>query len=142
MISVQADDFDPGRELDRLHLACTGGAGAVVSFIGLVRDFSDGAAILRMELEHYPGMTEKALSEIEQDARSHWELMDTLIIHRVGPLSPSDRIVLVAAVSAHRGDAFRACEFMIDRLKTAAPFWKKETTSAGARWVQGPEGVS
>ena len=135
MITVQTSDFDPGIELERLRELCAGRAGAIVSFTGLVRDFNDDVAVQQMVLEHYPGMTEKALSEVEQEALSNWELVDTLIIHRVGPLSPNDRIVLVAAASAHRKDAFKACEFMIDRLKTTAPFWKKETTPDGKRWV-------
>lgn len=140
MISVQTADFDPGRELERLRLRCAGHAGAVVSFTGLVRDLNENTAIRQMELEHYPGMTEKMLSEVEHSARSRWEVIDTLIIHRVGPLSPNDRIVLVAAASAHRKDAFAACEFMIDTLKTVAPFWKRETTPSGTRWVQGSDG--
>jgi len=139
MISVQIDDFDPGRELERLRQRCAGRAGAIVSFTGLVRDLNEGAAIRQMTLEHYPGMTEKALSAVEAEARSRWELLDALIIHRVGPLSPNDRIVLVAAASAHRKDAFQACEFMIDTLKTTAPFWKRETTPDGTRWVTGQE---
>ena len=139
MIVVQTGDFDPGHELERLRLNCAGRAGALVSFIGLVRDFSAGAAIRQMELEHYAGMTEKALSDVEHEARARWALTDSLIIHRVGPLLPNDRIVLVGAASAHRKDAFRACEFMIDALKTAAPFWKKETTDSGTRWVQAEE---
>lgn len=137
MISVQNADFDPGRELERLRRVCAGRAGALVSFTGLVRDLNEGSAISAMTLEHYPGMTEKALAEVEREAVSRWELIEALIIHRVGPLAPNDRIVLVAAASAHRKDAFRACEFMIDRLKTTAPFWKKETTTRGERWVEG-----
>lgn len=132
MISVQTSDFEPGNELEQLRTQCAGKAGAVVGFTGLVRDLSEGAAVRQMKLEHYPGMTEKALSEVEQQARSRWELIDTLIIHRVCPLLPNDRIILVAAASAHRKDAFQACEFMIDTLKTATPFWKKETTPSGA----------
>ena len=128
MIRVQAEDFDVGAELQRL----TGDrldVGGVCSFIGLVRDFSDGQA---MELEHYPGMTEKQLEAIEAEARERWTLDRTLIIHRVGKLAPGDRIVLVAATSAHRDAAFEACRFLIDYLKTKAPFWKKE----GAGWVE------
>lgn len=140
MISVQTADFDPGRELERLRLACAGMAGAVVCFTGLVRDLNEDIEIRQMELEYYPGMTEKMLSEVEHSARSRWKLIDTLIIHRVGPLSPNDHIVLVAAASTHRMDAFAACEFMIDTLKTVAPFWKKETTPSGTRWVQGSDG--
>lgn len=137
MISVQTGDFDQSTELERLRQNCAGQAGAIVTFTGLVRDINEDTAIRQMELEHYPGMTEKMLTEVENTARSRWGLIDTLIIHRVGPLSPNDRIVLVAAASAHRKDAFAACEFMIDTLKTVAPFWKKETTPSGTRWVQG-----
>jgi len=135
MIRVQTVDFDPGLELEQLRIQVGGQSGAVVSFTGLVRNLNDGDEIRQMTLEHYPGMTEKALAAIEQEARTRWPLEGTAIIHRVGPLQPNDRIVFVAAASAHRKDAFRACEFMIDTLKTNAPFWKKETTSAGERWV-------
>jgi molybdopterin synthase catalytic subunit len=135
MISVQTEDFDPGEELERLRSGLAGRAGAVVSFTGLVRDLNQGDAIARLTLEHYPGMTEKALAGIEAEAMQRWELIDSIIIHRVGPLSPNDRIVFVAVASAHRKAAFRACEFMIDTLKTRAPFWKKEATADGARWV-------
>jgi molybdopterin synthase catalytic subunit len=135
MISVRTEDFDPGEQLGRLHSRLAGRAGAVVSFTGLVRDLNQGEAVARMTLEHYPGMTEKALTAIESEAWERWELIDSIIIHRVGPLSPNDRIVFVAAASAHRKAAFRACEFMIDTLKTRAPFWKKEDTASGTRWV-------
>jgi len=135
MIRVQGDDFDPGYELEQLRLQNHGRAGALVSFTGLVRDLNDGEQITQMVLEHYPGMTEKVLAELEREAQARWELTATLIIHRVGPLLPDDRIVLVAVASAHRQQAFRACEFLIDTLKTRAPFWKKETTSGGERWV-------
>jgi molybdopterin synthase catalytic subunit len=135
MIRVQGDDFDPGYELEQLRLQNHGRAGALVSFTGLVRDLNDGEKITQMVLEHYPGMTEKVLAELEREAQARWELTATLIIHRVGPLLPDDRIVLVAVASAHRQQAFRACEFLIDTLKTRAPFWKKETTSGGERWV-------
>jgi molybdopterin synthase catalytic subunit len=139
MIAVQSGDFDPGTELERLRARCAGRAGAVVSFTGLVRDLNEGDAISQLTLEHYPGMTEKALGEIEAEARKRWSLVDAVIIHRVGPLQPNDRIVFVAAASAHRKDAFQACEFMIDTLKTDAPFWKQENTSTGRRWVSGEE---
>jgi molybdopterin synthase catalytic subunit len=109
--------------------------GAVVSFVGTVRDLNEGEQVAEMELEHYPGMTEKALEDIVTQARARWELFDALIIHRVGPLKPLDQIVLVAVTSAHRGEAFAACEFIIDYLKIQAPFWKKEQTPQGARWV-------
>jgi len=139
MISVQTADFDPGAELERLRTALAGRAGAVVSFTGLVRDLNAGETVGQLTLEHYPGMTEKALAAIEAEAVERWELVDSLIIHRVGPLSPSDRIVFVAAAAAHRKAAFRACEFMIDTLKTNAPFWKKEATAGGSRWLSPSE---
>ena len=135
MIAVQTSDFDPGEELEQLCTRLNGRAGAVVSFTGLVRDLNEGDAISLRTLEHYPGMTETALAAIEAEAMERWGLIDSIIIHRVGPLSPNDRIVFVAAASAHRKDAFRACEFMIDTLKTRAPFWKKEDTAGGTRWV-------
>ena len=136
MIRVQTEDFDPGIELERLRSKNHGQAGAMVSFTGLVRDLNEGDTITQMTLEHYPGMTEKALEKIEQDANGCWELTATLIIHRVGPLDPNDNIVFVAAASRHRKQAFLACEFMIDTLKTNAPFWKKETLAEGERWVK------
>lgn len=135
MIRVQTQDFDPGIELEALRSNCAGQAGAVVSFTGLVRDLNEGEAVRQLTLEHYPGMTEKALSEIERKANSLWSLTSTVIIHRTGPLSPNDHIVFVAAASPHRKDAFQACEYMIDTLKTHAPFWKKETITAGTRWL-------
>jgi len=109
--------------------------GAVVSFLGTVRDMNEGSQVKGMTLEHYPGMTEKALEEILDQAKSRWDIQKTLVIHRVGPLLPEDQIVLVAVTSAHRGEAFSACEFIMDYLKTAAPFWKKEDTLEGGRWV-------
>jgi len=136
MIRVQTEDFDAGTELERLRGSNKGQAGAVVSFTGLVRDLNAGDTVMQMTLEHYPGMTEKALASIEQVANERWELSATLIIHRVGPLSPNDNIVFVAAASRHRKQAFRACEYMIDTLKTEAPFWKKETLSDRTRWVE------
>lgn len=139
MIAVQTSDFDPGIELERLRAHCAGRAGAIVSFTGLVRDLNEGDAISQLILEHYPGMTEKKLGEVETLACKRWTLTDTVIIHRVGPLQPNDRIVFVAAASVHRKDAFQACEFMIDTLKTDAPFWKQEDTPAGRRWVSGEE---
>jgi molybdopterin synthase catalytic subunit len=135
VIRVQTADFDPGCELEQLRLQNHGRAGAMVSFTGLVRDLNDGEKIRQLVLEHYPGMTEKVLAELEQEAQARWELTATLIIHRVGPLLPDDRIVLVAVASSHRQQAFHACEFLIDTLKTRAPFWKKETTPGGERWV-------
>jgi molybdopterin synthase catalytic subunit len=133
-VRVQTDDFDLGEELARLR-AGQPGLGAVVSFVGTVRDMNDGSAVSAMELEHYPGMTEKALADIVDQANARWPLLGALVIHRVGPLLPLEQIVLVACGAAHRGEAFAACEFIIDYLKTDAPFWKKEQTPEGARWV-------
>ncbi|MGE5651220.1 molybdopterin synthase catalytic subunit MoaE [Noviherbaspirillum sp. UKPF54] len=133
-IRVQTQDFDLGAEVERLR-AGDARVGAVVSFVGTVRDMNEGAGVSEMELEHYPGMTEKALEEIVAQAKARWNIYDALVIHRVGPLRPMDQIVLVAVTSAHRGEAFAACEFIMDYLKTQAPFWKKEQTAQGARWV-------
>jgi molybdopterin synthase catalytic subunit len=133
-VRVQAGDFDLGHELARLR-AGDARVGAVVSFVGLVRDMNDGAQVAGMELEHYPGMTERALEDIVEQARARWPVYGALVIHRVGPLRPCDQIVLVAVAGAHRGEAFDACEFIIDYLKTDAPFWKKEDTPEGSRWV-------
>lgn len=110
--------------------------GAIASFIGLVRDLNDGDNVGSLTLEHYPGMTESALETILAEARGRWDIVDALIVHRVGTLSPGDQIVLVVVASSHRGDAFAACEFVMDYLKTRAPFWKKEQTPQGARWVE------
>ena len=110
--------------------------GAIVSFIGLVRDINDGADVSTLTLEHYPEMTEKALQSIVDEAKQRWDVMDAVVIHRVGTLLPTDQIVLVAISSAHRQAAFSACEFIMDYLKTQAPFWKKETNNQGARWVE------
>jgi molybdopterin synthase catalytic subunit len=134
-VRVQEADFDTGKELEAL-MRGRSDVGAVASFVGIVRDASDGARVSGMTLEHYPGMTEKALESICAEARARWHLTDTLVIHRVGPLRPGDRIVLVGVASAHRGDAFAACEFIIDYLKTRAPFWKREDTPQGPRWVE------
>lgn len=133
-VRVQTADFDLSRELGALR-AGDGRVGAVVSFVGTVRELNEGSAVSEMELEHYPGMTEKALEDIVAQARARWPLFGVLLIHRVGPLAPLDQIVLVACSSAHRGEAFAACEFIMDYLKTDAPFWKKEQTPEGARWV-------
>ncbi len=133
-IRIQTQDFDLSAEIARLRDG-NQQVGAVVSFVGTVRDLNDGLRVSEMELEHYPGMTEKALEEIVCQAKLRWDLFDALVIHRVGPLKPMDQIVLVAVTSAHRGEAFAACEFIIDYLKTDAPFWKKEQTPQGARWV-------
>jgi molybdopterin synthase catalytic subunit len=133
-VRVQTGDFDLGQELARLR-AGDARVGAVVSFVGTVRDMNDGAQVSEMELEHYPGMTERALEDIVAQAEARWPLYKALVIHRVGPLAPLEQIVLVAVSAAHRGEAFAACEFIIDYLKTDAPFWKKEQTPEGARWV-------
>jgi molybdopterin synthase catalytic subunit len=133
-IRVQTDDFDLSAEVAALRTN-DARTGAVVSFVGVVRDFNDGSGVAEMELEHYPGMTEKALEDIVAQARARWDIFNALVIHRVGPLKPLDQIVLVAVTSAHRGEAFAACEFIMDYLKTQAPFWKKEQTPDGARWV-------
>jgi len=133
-IRVQAQDFDLGAEVAALR-AGDARVGAVASFIGTVRDMNEGAGVSQMELEHYPGMTEKALEDIVSQAKARWNIFDALVIHRIGPLKPLDQIVLVAVTSAHRGEAFAACEFIMDYLKTQAPFWKKEHTPQGARWV-------
>lgn len=119
-----------------MRLAGQGNIGAIVSFVGQVRDMNEGDTINTLTLEHYPEMTEKALLNIENEAKTRWNIIDSLIIHRVGTLKPLDQIVLVAVTSAHRGEAFKACEFMMDYLKTGAPFWKKEATSQGERWVE------
>jgi len=133
-VRVQREDFDLGAEVAALR-AGNPAVGAVASFLGTVRDVSEGSAVSAMELEHYPGMTEKALEKIEAAARQRWELLGVTIVHRVGPLFPQDQIVLVVVASAHRGNAFAACEFIMDYLKSEAPFWKKEETPLGARWV-------
>jgi molybdopterin synthase catalytic subunit len=133
-VRVQTADFDLTTELAQLR-ANTPKVGAVVTFLGTVRDLNEGEHVAEMELEHYPGMTEKSLDDIVNQAKARWDIFDALVIHRVGPLNPLDQIVLVAVTSAHRGEAFDACEFIIDYLKTEAPFWKKEQTPAGARWV-------
>ena len=134
MIRVQAEDFDLGDELKKMTAGNTG-IGGLCSFVGLVRDMADDDRISAMTLEHYPGMTEKALADIEQEAHTRWNLDETLIIHRYGRLEPGEQIVLVAAASAHRGAAFEACHFLIDWLKTKAPFWKLEDTPGGGKWV-------
>ena len=133
-VRVQTADFDLSADIATLR-SRDPGVGAVVSFLGTVRDMNDGASVAEMELEHYPGMTEQALEDIAARALARWPLFGALVVHRVGPLKPLEQIVLVACSSAHRGDAFAACEFIIDYLKTEAPFWKKEQTAQGARWV-------
>jgi molybdopterin synthase catalytic subunit len=126
-ISVQKEDFDLGAEVKAI--SNNPKIGAVASFVGLVRD-------VQMTLEHYPGMTERAIGKIVDEAKSRWQVMDCTVIHRHGALQPNDQIVMVAVASGHRGDAFDACEFIMDYLKTQAPFWKKEQAAEGARWVE------
>ncbi|TMG91565.1 MAG: molybdopterin synthase catalytic subunit MoaE [Betaproteobacteria bacterium] len=134
-VRVQTGDFDVAREIAALR-AGDRRVGAVAAFIGLVRDINDAAAVTTLTLEHYPGMTEKALARIVDEAKSRWSVYDALVVHRVGELRPTDQIVLVVVTGAHRGEAFAACEFIMDYLKTRAPFWKKEQTPAGERWVE------
>jgi molybdopterin synthase catalytic subunit len=133
-VRVQVEDFDAGAEIARLR-AGDARVGAVASFIGTVRDVNDDATVARLTLEHYPGMTEKALQAIVAEAKGRFDIYEVLVIHRVGELGPTDQIVLVAVTSAHRGEAFDACRFVMDYLKTRAPFWKKERTPQGERWV-------
>jgi molybdopterin synthase catalytic subunit len=137
-IAVQEADFDVGAECARLR-AGDSRVGALASFVGLVRDRNDGEGVSEMTLEHYPGMTEKALQGIAEQALGRWDIYRVRIIHRVGTLLPTDQIVFVAVTSAHRGEAFAACEFVMDFLKTQAPFWKREVTPQGARWVDARE---
>ena len=126
-ISVQAEDFDLRAEVKAI--SANPKIGAVATFTGLVRDVA-------MTLEHYPGMTERAIAKIVEEAKSRWQVIDCAVIHRYGALQPNDQIVMVAVASGHRGDAFAACEFIMDFLKTRAPFWKKEQTAEGTRWVE------
>lgn len=133
-VRIQTEDFDLSVELKKLR-AGDARVGAVAAFVGTVRDRNDGSEVAAMTLEHYPGMTEKSLEEIIEKAKARWDIYDVLIIHRVGPLQIEDQIVLTAVTSAHRGEAFAACEYVMDYLKTLAPFWKKEETTEGARWV-------
>jgi len=133
-VRVQTEDFDVSQEMLVLRQK-NPKVGAVASFVGVVRDLNDGDEVSALTLEHYPGMTERSLEEIVSEAKSRWNIYDALIIHRVGTLLPLDHIVLVLVTSAHRGESFKACEFLMDYLKTRAPFWKKEQTSSGERWV-------
>jgi molybdopterin synthase catalytic subunit len=137
-VRIQTEDFDLSAEIAALR-AGRAGVGAVVSFVGTVRDINQGTGVSSLTLEHYPGMTDKSLQEIVAQAKSRWQLDEVLVIHRVGPLLPLEQIVLVAVSSAHRGEAFEACEFVMDWLKTRAPFWKKEATPQGERWVDARE---
>ncbi len=133
-VRVQHEDFDVGAEIRNMRLARKD-IGAVASFVGQVRDLNEGDEVAAMTLEHYPGMTEKALEQIVEQAKQRWDIFDALVIHRIGELKPLDQIVLVVVSGAHRGEAFAACQFIMDYLKTEAPFWKKEQTSSGERWV-------
>jgi molybdopterin synthase catalytic subunit len=133
-VRVQTADFDLSEEVRALR-AGRPEVGAVVTFVGTVRDMNEGASVAELELEHYSGMTEKALEDIVARACARFELADALVVHRVGPMQPQEQIVLVVTLSAHRGEAFAACEFIMDYLKSEAPFWKKEQTPEGARWV-------
>lgn len=133
-VRIQAGDFDVAAEIAALRRDDPG-VGAVCSFIGTVRDRSDGSAVSAMELEHYPGMTEKAIEQMIDAAFARFDIRAARVVHRVGPLQLQDQIVLVVVTSAHRGESFRACEFLMDYLKTQAPFWKKESTPGGERWV-------
>jgi molybdopterin synthase catalytic subunit len=133
-VSVRHADFDLSSEVAALR-AGDAGVGAVVAFVGTVRDHSSGKDVNRMELEHYPGMTEAAIDAMIDAAQQRFDIRAARVVHRIGVLEPADQIVLVAVTSAHRGQAFQACEFLMDYLKTQAPFWKKESTSEGSRWV-------
>jgi molybdopterin synthase catalytic subunit len=133
-VRVQTEDFDVGAEMAAMRHG-NPKIGAIASFVGVVRDLNEGADVAEMTLEHYPGMTEKALEKIVGEARARWDIYDALVVHRVGTLKPTDQIVLVVVASGHRGEAFQACEFLMDYLKTRAPFWKKEKTPEGGRWV-------
>ena len=133
-VQIQEQDFDISAETAAMRSG-NPKIGAIASFVGVVRDVNDGDSVSTMTLEHYPGMTEKSIAGIIDQARGRWEVLDALVIHRVGTLKPTDQIVLVIVASTHRGDAFAACEFIMDYLKTRAPFWKKEITPQGGRWV-------
>jgi len=133
-VCIQQEPFDTAAEIRQL-IEADQAMGAVVNFVGVMRDMNEGDAVSEMTLEHYPGMTENALQEIIKEARERWQLGGVTVIHRVGKLRPSDEIVLVAVSAEHRGEAFDGCEYIIDFLKTRAPFWKKEKTARGERWV-------
>ena len=141
-IRVQQEDFDVGAEIAAMrndNARDVSKIGAIAAFVGLVRDINDNAGVATLTLEHYPGMTEKALATIVAEAESRWSLLGCTVIHRVGTLKPTDQIVMVIVASSHRGHAFEACQFIMDYLKTDAPFWKKEVTSEGERWVDSRE---
>jgi molybdopterin synthase catalytic subunit len=133
-ISIQAEDFDVSQQLALLRQQSPR-VGAIASFVGIVRDLNDGNDVSSLELEHYPGMTEKSIAAIIEQAQQRWQLYGTTVIHRIGQMAVTEQIVLVAVSSMHRGDAFAACEFIMDYLKTQAPLWKKELTASGSRWV-------
>lgn len=133
-VRVQTEDFDTGAELARIRRG-NPAIGGIASFVGVVRDVNEGDRVSEMTLEHYPGMTERSIEAIVAQAHDRWHVLDALVVHRVGQLKPMDQIVLVIVASAHRGDAFAACEFIMDYLKTRAPFWKKEKTAEGSHWV-------
>ena len=137
-VSIQVEDFDVSHELAQLR-ANDARVGAVCSFVGTVRERNSGNAISSMELEHYPGMTEKSITSMMEEAAKRFDIYGARVIHRIGLLHPQDQIVLVAVTSAHRGSSFQACEFLMDYLKTQAPFWKKEVTPEGSRWVDARE---
>lgn len=137
-VRIQTGDFDVGAEIASMRRG-NPKIGAVASFIGVVRDLNEGDQVAEMTLEHYPGMTEKALEKIVAEAQSRWDIYDALVIHRVGTLKPTDQIVLVVVTGAHREEAFQACAFLMDYLKTRAPLWKKESTPQGTRWVDARE---
>jgi molybdopterin synthase catalytic subunit len=137
-VRIQREDFDAGAEIARMR-ADDARIGAVASFIGVARDRNDGTAVSALTLEHYPGMTEKAIGAIVARAKARWAVFEILVIHRIGELKPLEQIVLVVVTSSHRGDAFAACEFVMDYLKTEAPFWMKEATPEGERWVDARE---
>ncbi len=137
-VTVQTENFNLADEVAALR-AGDGGVGAVCAFVGTVRDRNEGSAVSAMELEHYPGMTEKAIEALIDEAHQRFDIRAARVIHRVGPLQPQDQIVMVAVTSAHRHESFQACEFLMDYLKTQAPFWKKESRPQGARWVDARE---
>ena len=134
-VRIQTADFDVSAEITALRQG-NPKVGAVASFVGVVRDVNEGDAVGEMTLEHYPGMTERAIEEIITQAKGRWDFFDALVVHRVGTLKPAEQIVLVVVTGAHRGESFAACEFIMDYLKTRAPFWKKESTPSGTRWVE------
>ncbi len=134
MIRIQTEDFDVGALYEQLCVSPS--VGGVVNFIGRVRDYNQGEDVTGLYLEHYPGMTEKALKEIVDEAKQRWTLAELIVVHRIGELSLTDQIVFVGASSVHREEAFKACEFVMDYLKNRAPFWKKECTTSGQRWVE------